>query len=225
MLGHGFTDAVSWGEAAPHPVLVDHVLAFADALGLTRFSIVGSSFGAQIATLVYLQAPERVTDLVIVGSGSSFNTEEEQAETLARVYENAMKALSDPTWESCRQRLANICYDQASVPDEVILSQLTSYARPGAADAYKATIEGMTDLSRARPYRILERLEEIVVRTLIIWGRQDTRGRLDRALAASRRIPACEMAVFEECGHLPYVEHPQKFNAIIGAFLDGRHPS
>jgi hypothetical protein len=52
----------------------------------------------------------------------------------------------------------------------VILSQLTSYARPGMAEAYKATLEGMMDIELLRPHRILDRLEEIAVPTQLLWG-------------------------------------------------------
>jgi 2-hydroxy-6-oxonona-2,4-dienedioate hydrolase len=219
MINHGFTDLRPYGEAGPHPMLVDHVLAFADALGLARFSIAGSSFGAQIAALAYFQAPHRIEDLIIIGSGSSFNTEAEQAQSIPKTFQNAMSALSDPTWESCRARLANLCHDPQAVPEEIILAQLTSYARSGIVEAYQQTLKGMMDLERARPYRIFERLSSIAVPTLIVWGRQDTRGQVERAIAASRLIPGCELAIFERCGHLPYVEYPEEFNACLDRFL------
>jgi len=220
MLNHGFTDFVSYDGAAPQKKLVEHVLAVADALGYERFSIGGSSFGAQIATLVHFAAGHRVDNLVIVGSGTSFNTEAELAVTLPSVLRNALDAYSDPTWESCRRRMENVVFDPAAVPDEILLSQLTSYARPGMADAYKRTLAGMMDLDLVRPYRFLERLEEITVRTFIVWGRQDIRGPVERAIEASRRIPDCRIAVFENCGHFPYMEHPEDFNAAVDRFLN-----
>lgn len=219
MLNHGFTDFVSYGNDAPQKKIVEHVLAFIDALGYDRFSIGGSSFGAQIATLVYFAAKDRVDNLIIVGSGTSFNSEAELAVTLPRVLQNAVDAYNDPTWESCRRRMANVVFNPEVVPDEILLSQLTSYARPGMADAYQRTLKGMMDLERVRRYRFLERLEQITVRTLIIWGRQDSRGAVERAIEASRRIPNCELVIFEECGHFPYMEHPQRFNDTISRFL------
>lgn len=219
MVGHGYTDPVPFGNDAPHKAIVEHIVAFTEKLGLDSFVIVGSSFGAQIAALTYFAVPDRVKKLVIIGSGACFNTEAEQLETFPRVYQNAMSALADPTLANFRKRMANLCYDAKSVPEEILLGQLTSAARPGMVDAYKATIDGMLNLDKARPYRIMERVESIRVPTLLIWGRQDTRGKYEHAVAASTRIPDCRLETFEECGHVPYIEYPDRFNDVMLRFL------
>jgi 2-hydroxy-6-oxonona-2,4-dienedioate hydrolase len=222
MPNHGFTDLVPYAGKLPQVVFAEHVLAAADTLGLRRFSIAGSSLGAHVAALVYFAAPTRVERLVIICSGSALSSEAELLESLPRTFANGMKAIADPTWLSCRTRIGNICFDPAVAPDEVILSQLTSYARPGMAAAYEATLKGMMDIGLLRPHRILERLEAIEVPTQLLWGRQDSRSRLENAQAAALRIRDCELVVIEECGHLPYVEHPEQFNRAVGDFLRGR---
>jgi pimeloyl-ACP methyl ester carboxylesterase len=47
------------------------VLAFMDAMSLTRAAIVGHSFGSFVARAVALAAPGRVTRLILIGSGIS----------------------------------------------------------------------------------------------------------------------------------------------------------
>jgi len=224
MPNHGYTDLVRYAGRLPQVLFTEHVLAVADARGLRRFSIAGSSLGAHVAALVYFAAPARVERLVIIGSGSALSSEAELLESLPRTFENGMKAIADPTWVSCRTRIGNICFDPKAAPEEVILSQLTSYARPGMAAAYEATLKGMMDIALLRPHRILERLEAIAVPTQLLWGRQDSRSRLENAQAAALRITDCELVVLDECGHLPYAEHPEQFNRAVGRFLRGnRH--
>jgi 2-hydroxy-6-oxonona-2,4-dienedioate hydrolase len=217
LVGHGFTGAVDLKGGPPHPTIVKHLARFVDALELGKFAVAGSSFGAQMSALLYLHMPERVEKLIIVGSGSSFNTEEELTRVRAESYKNAMSAMSDPTLESCRARLANICYDRGAVPEEILPLQLTSYALPEVLSFYldsrRATVEQM------RPYRILERLEEIKVPTLIISGREDVRGIYQRAVEAQKRLPNAKLVTFEKCGHLPYIEHPDLFNRTVQEFL------
>jgi pimeloyl-ACP methyl ester carboxylesterase len=219
LLNHGFTDLVPYAGRLPQVMFAEHVLAVADALGLKRFSVAGSSLGAHVGALVYFAAPERVERLVIIGSGSALSSEAELLESLPRTFANGMKAIADPTWQSCRTRIGNICFDPNTVPDEVILSQLTSYARPGMAAAYEATLRGMMDIELLRPHRILGRLEDIAVPTQLLWGRQDIRSKLENAQAAALRIPDCELIVLEECGHLPYSEKPEEFNRAVRDFL------
>ncbi|HLT99629.1 MAG TPA: alpha/beta hydrolase [Burkholderiaceae bacterium] len=220
MLNHGFTDLAPYEGVAPQQKITEHILASLDALGIDKFSVAGSSFGGQVAALVYFAAPQRVENLIIIGSGTSFNPEAEFAASLARVLQTALQAFDDPTWESCRKRMESVVYTPSSVPDELLLSQLTSYARSGMADAYKATLAGMMDLDLVRPFRLLERLDQLRARTLIVWGRQDIRGAVERALAASEVIPDCTIEVFEECGHFPHLEHPRRFNQVVSDFLN-----
>ena len=222
--GHGFAAPVDFQGGPPQPYMVDHLAHLVEALGFDRFAVVGSSFGGLLAALLYFKMPERVTRLGIVGSGSAFNTEAELARTLPEVYKNGMSAISNPTLDACRRRLANICYSPASVPEEILLTQLTSYAMPGIVSAYERTLGGMMNLEAARPYRILERLEQISVPTLIVWGRQDIRGVYERAVEAQRRLPRGRLVTFEQCGHLPYVEYPELFNQTVREFLGAGSP-
>lgn len=216
---HGFTDLVDYGAQVPQELFARHALAVADALGIDRFSVAGSSLGGHVAALMYFLAPSRVERLVVIGSGTAFSPEDELAQSLPRTFENAMKAISAPTWAGCRIRMANMCFSPASVPEEVILGQLTSYARPGMREAYEATLRGLMDMPRQRPHRILERLEQIAIPVLVLWGRQDPRSKVENAKAASPRIPDCDLCILEDCGHLPCAEYPQLFNAALGQFL------
>lgn len=219
MLGHGFTDSVDYQGGPPQPFVVEHLGKFADRLGLASYSVAGSSFGGLIAALMYFARSDRVDSLIIIGSGSTFHAPEEQAETLKAVFANASTAMGDPTLASCRQRLANIVYDPATVPEEILLVQLTSYALPDRFDAYKATLQGMADSVASHEHRVYSRLDRMDVPCLIITGRQDIRSDVEVTTASSRKMPNAELHVFEECGHLPYIEHPEKFNELVTTFL------
>lgn len=219
MLGHGFTDPADLKGSPPQPHIVAHLRKLVDRLGLERYSVAGSSFGGLIAALMYFDDPQRVEKLIIIGSGSAFHPEDEQARTLRDAFQNAMSAIQSPTLETCRQRLANICYDPASVPEEILLTQLTAYALPHAVHAYEQTARGLMNTERSRPHRIIHRLGEIKTPTLIITGREDVRASWARAAEAQRQIPDAELVIFEKCGHLPYIEYPERFNEAVRAFL------
>ena|ERR1700733_8510172 len=219
LAGHGFTERIRFDGEAPHPKTVDHLLNVVDALGIDRFSICGSSYGALISSLLYLKIPDRVTKLIMCGSGSVFHSVEDQATALAGAYANGMSAMKDPSLKSCRERLGNICYDPETVPDATALANLLSIAMPGVIEAYEEAIRGMMDVEKTRPYRIVERLEQIQLPTLVIWGREDPRGIYQRAVENMPRFPNVRFVTLEKCGHLPFLEHPQQFNAEVRRFL------
>jgi pimeloyl-ACP methyl ester carboxylesterase len=219
MLGHGFTDAVDYRGDSPQPRIVRHLGRLAELLGLERYSVLGSSFGALIAALMYFERPERVPSLVLVGSGSVFHPPDEQAETLRAALANGTSAMADPTLESCRRRLANVCFDPASVPEEMLLVQLTSYALPDRLPAYRATIAGLIASVGSLEHRVYARLEQIRVPCLVITGREDIRASYRHTEEGCRRIPGAELVMLERCGHLPFLEHPGRFNALVRQFL------
>ena len=220
LVGHGFTDPVPLEGGPPHGVNLKHLFDVADKMGIDSFVPCGSSYGALMAALMWFQAPDRVPQVILNGTGSCFNTEEELASALQGTLKNAGMAIRSPTLASCRQRMANTMYDISMVPEEVLLSQLTAYAQPTYVGWWEEAMKGMMDIPACRPYRILERLEAFDVDTLIVWGREDPRGIHARAVEACRRMPRAKLVTFEKCGHLPYMEYPDLFHAAVRKFMN-----
>ena len=67
----------------------------------------------------------------------------------------------------------------------------------------------MGSAERFRPFRILERLEQLTLPTLVVWGRDDKGGSLDSATVAIQRMPNARLVTFDACGHYPMIEHPE----------------
>ena len=72
--------------------------------------------------------------------------------------------------------------------------------------------------ARSGPLR--DRLEEIGVPTLIVWGRNDRVVPVPAALSYRKRIgDNAELVIFDECGHVPQIERPVRFNRVLERFL------
>lgn len=196
--GQGFSDGPVRWDAPPQVGMADAVVALADALGFGRFSVLGSSLGGLVAALVALRARDRVDALVLVGTGSAFNDPAGQPATLARVFENGSTAYRDPSIASCRARLANSCFE-APPAEDLLLAQITAYALP--------------------------HLERIAARTLVVIGEDDPRTSRATHEAGVARIPDARLLAYPRCGHLPFLELPDRFNADVAAFLADAAPS
>jgi 2-hydroxy-6-oxonona-2,4-dienedioate hydrolase len=219
MLGSGFTDAGNYSGGPIHPHVVEHLVCMVEALGIDSFAVAGGSIGALFATLLYLRLPQRVTKLVLVSSGSMFNSDADYVQTWKRTYENGRTAFINPSYDVCFKRAAGVVYDPASIPPEMILMQMSSYARPGALELFERRALGALDLEAARPYRVLDRLAEIRIPTLAIFGRNDLRANWQSAQEAISRMPHARLEVYDACGHYPQMEHPEEFNRSVLAFL------
>lgn len=222
LLGSGFTDAGAYSGGAIHAHALDHLAAMVDELELGSFAVAGGSIGALFATLLYLRMPERVSHLILVSSGSMFNSDEEYLETWRRTYANGRQAFLDPSLAACRRRAENVVFDPRSIPPEMIVMQMSSYARPGALELFEKRALGSLDLEAVRPYRVLDRLEEIRVPTLAVFGRNDARASWRSAQEGIARMPRARLEVYDDCGHYPQLEHSDEFNRSVLGFLAER---
>jgi len=66
--GHGDSDRPVTGYAPRE--MADDVIAFMDALGIQRATLVGHSMGSFVAQQAALAAPERIAGLVLIGSAT-----------------------------------------------------------------------------------------------------------------------------------------------------------
>jgi len=74
-------------------------------------------------------------------------------------------------------------------------------------------------LSALLGYDILDRLGDVAVPTLLIWGRDDQIVPARDAPGYRDRIPEAELVVFDECGHVPMAERPLRFNRVVERFM------
>ena len=218
-LGHGFTDAVDLGPDLPQARSVAHLGGFMDRLGLERCAVGGSSYGSLVSALLYLERPTQVEKLILIGSSSTFDTDEDNKEAIKGAFANSAKALGSPTPEVCRKRLANAVYDPASVPDELVFMQLTQYAQPDRLTYYEHAMRKRIAWQGPMPCRVAERLDEIRAPTLILTGKQDKRTDWRTAEEAAKRMPNAVAHSIDKCGHLPYLEYPDLFNRLVAEFL------
>ncbi|MDE0007606.1 MAG: alpha/beta hydrolase [Gammaproteobacteria bacterium] len=219
LVGHGFSGAVDLEGGPPHPKALAHLFGVLAGLGIDRFVPCGSSYGGLLGALMYFEAPERVPRLIINGSGSTFNSEAELAEALQGTKRNSSIAMLDTTLANCRTRSQGSVHDPDSIPEALAFMRLTSYSQPHILESWRSQLEAMMDLETSRPWRIIDRLEQIDVPTLVVWGRQDPRGRYEQAVAGVARMPDARLITYEQCGHLPFLEQPDRYNADVVRFL------
>ena len=218
ILGHGFTDFKDPGADAAPLVMTRHLEGFMDAVGIERCAVLGSSLGGLLAPLLYAARPESITAMIIDGLHTPVSdTGKLPPETIRATMANGTTAMTDVTWQSCIDRMGRICHDPARSPADIALMQVTVYAQADRLSSYLAYGQSMIDHVDDEAVRM--RPESIAVPTLFLSGRQDIRAPIEVIEKNYGRVPGAELSVFEACGHLPEVEHPEKFVETVTAFL------
>jgi pimeloyl-ACP methyl ester carboxylesterase len=213
ILGFGYTERppdVRYGSAA----WLEHLLGFIDALGLDKVSVVGNSFGGALALRLAAKAPERVEQLVLMGSvGVSFPI----TPGLEAVWG------FEPSLDAMRRLMRVFTYDHSTVDESLAELRLAAATRPGVHEAYASMFpaprQDMVDAMTLDDASIAA----LPHRTLIVHGRDDQVIPLSNSLRLLELIDDSQLHVFARCGHWVQIEQATRFAALVDGFLaDGR---
>lgn len=192
---------------------------FCETLGIERdATLVGNSMGGLVAAEAVLSAPERFERLVLVSAAGIINTwlphqrgkaTSHAWNTFGRPFGAAARFFV--THPRARYLMFRFAIRHPSrLRKELLWEQMASGVPcPGFADALDAVIE----------YDARDRLEEIEIPTMIVWGFEDWVISAAAALSYHRRIPHSRLEIFERTGHVPQMERPARFNRVLEEFL------
>lgn len=228
LLGHGESGKPREGEYS----LSAHANALRDllhVLGHRRATFVGQSLGGGVAMQLAYQFPEHCERLVLVGSGG-----------LGREVNFVLRALTFPGAEYvfpfvCTPGLrdaGNVVaswlhragFRAAPVVEEMWRSY-GSLAEPDARRAFFRTLQSVVDVG-GQVVSASDRLYLTShVPTLIVWGAQDPIIPMSHATAAHQAMPGSRLVVFDEAGHYPHCEDPDRFVEVLSEFIRTTKPA
>jgi len=200
-------------SARPDWIMSVHDLAawitwFARDLDLgTPVNVIGCSLGWWVAAEIATVAPQFFNKLVIVGA---MGIKPKQGEIFDYFLESGLTGL----------RRAFHRPEQSSEFMRYWGKEWT----PEEADLVEQHRE-MTCRLAWRPYMhsltLRHLLPGAVTPTLLVWGREDAITPLECGEIYRTAIPRSQLAVIENCGHVPEMEKPAEFARLVGDFLAG----
>ncbi|MBE2314837.1 alpha/beta hydrolase [Solirubrobacter sp. CPCC 204708] len=190
-----------------------------DQLGIDCPVVVGNSMGGFIGAELALAFPTRVQKLVLV-SAAGISVEHMWKEPVmaigrlmavgaARVGVKQLPVATRPRLRRAALQLVVRYPERLSVP---LASELVVGAgTPGFVGGLDAVLD----------YSFRERLPEIEIPVLIVWGRNDILIPVADAYEFEELIGANARAVvFDDTGHLSMLERPSRFNGLLAEFID-----
>jgi len=206
--GHGDSDRPASGYQF-HDFAAD-VVAFMDAKGLKRATIVGHSMGSFIAQQIALAAPERVERLVLVGSATTVRN------NVVLELQQAVETLGDPVpAKFAREFQASTIYQP--LPDD-FMDRVVAESLKLPARVWRATMTGMLAADGKT------KLGNIKTPTLILWGDQETVfPRAEQDLLAAQ-LPQAILQVYPKTGHALHWERPEQFVHDLEEFITRAEP-
>ena len=178
-----------------------YVEGFFDAMGLDRAVVVGNSLGGQVGLDFYIHNPERVERLVLCGS--------------AGLFEKSLTGGRPPRVcrDFIREQANGIFHDPAHVTEQLIDDIYDMLSDR----SYRRFILRVAKATRDR--YMFEELSKVSVKTMIIWGREDTITPPFVAEQFCENIPNAKLVFIDNCGHAPPIEQPDEFANHLHGFL------
>jgi pimeloyl-ACP methyl ester carboxylesterase len=214
--GHGTSDKPTGESAYTLPIFAGDVLALADALGWTRFTLLGHSMGGMIAQHVLLAAPDRIEALVLMDTAHGPLEGLVDPATIGRAID-FVRANGIEAWKAAQDAQPAL----RSPADERVRAERPGYVEFGDRKLLAAS-PAMVCSVLGQFASVDDRLEQLAAHTtptLVIVGEQDK-----PFIAASERMadvmPGASLAVIPDGGHSPQFEAPDSWWDALSGFLD-----
>lgn len=181
--------------------LVDHINAFVIKKEYKTAHVMGNSLGGHLALLFALAKPEFVDTITLTGSSGLFETG--MGSTFPKRGD----------YEYIKRKTGETFYDP-----EVATKELVDEVFDIVNDRNKA-IRIIYTARSALKHNLADKLHQLKMPTLLIWGKQDTITPPFVGEKFQELITNAELHLVDKCGHAPMMELPEEYNRIFGAFL------
>ena len=199
--GHGFFNM---------DVFADDLIEFIEKLNLENVVVCGCSMGGYIALRAYEKKPALFSGLILNDTHSLAD------DNLAKIkrFDTIQAVLTHG------KRVFSIGFVKK------IFSEKTISDKPNTVELIKRTIRRNSErdicatlMALASRTDTSDSLKNITVPVLIIRGAEDQLINLEQVEMMQKEIPDVRYVEFPECGHLPNLENPSRFNGELKNFL------
>ncbi|MFD0316222.1 alpha/beta fold hydrolase [Streptomyces flavalbus] len=178
-----------------------------DALAVDGFVLAGLSMGGQIAMECVARLGDRVRGLVLADTFAAPETEQGK---------RARNALADRLLREGMRGYADEVLDKMVAPyaDPAVRAHVHRMMTATPPEGAAAALRGRAERPDYRP--LLPRVE---VPALVVVGADDAYTPVSDAESLHAALPHSTLHVVEGAAHMPNLERPAEFNAVLGTFL------
>lgn len=196
-------------------------------LGVEQVTVVGQSLGGGIAMQLAYQHPRHCERLVLVSSGGLGQDVSWMLRALAFPGVEYLAPAIFPSFVRDAGNSVSRALGRLGIRAPRIEEEWRAYASltdPETRAAFLRTLRAVVDVS-GQAVSARDRLHmSALMPTLIVWGERDRIIPVSHARHAHDTLPGSRLVIFEESGHFPHTEEPERFVEVLTEFVDGTEP-
>jgi pimeloyl-ACP methyl ester carboxylesterase len=188
-------------------LFLDEVGAVREQLGLDRIHLLGQSWGGILAQQYALGRPGGICSLIL---SSTLSSAAQWTETTARLFAALGPGATIEDYDA-----AHMCRLDPPPPE------FEQWKTKRNRDVYHVMWgpNEWTCTGVLAGWDVRDRLGELDLPTLVLRGGHDACTE-EIAQTMVQGIPGAEYAVFDDSAHIPFVEEPERYRAVLGDFLE-----
>lgn len=193
------------------------ILKLLDTLGIETAGLVGHSATGSYVVQLALDHPERIDRIMVLGTGSMLPP-------IQGVVSGPPPGESgpedrEPNRDDVRAVLESQLYDHSLITPELIEAryQVSLGHRRRAAGGGAAASAG----GAAPSVPLWQRLGELTMPFMMLYGREDRGSVPERATLLSERYPDIDIRILDHCKHLVQLDRADAFIGAVGDFFAG----
>ncbi|WP_326547057.1 alpha/beta hydrolase [Mycolicibacterium sp. ND9-15] len=229
LLGHGKSDKprADYSVAAYANGMRDLL----SVLDTERVTVVGHSLGGGVAMQFAYQFPQLVDRLILVGAGGVTKDVNVALRFASLPMGSEALALLRlpfvlPTLQMVG-RLAGGIFGSTGLGRDLpqVLRILNDLPEPTASSAFARTLRAVVDW-RGQVVTMLDRCyltQSVPVQ--LIWGSCDAVIPVSHGWMAHAAMPGSQLEIFDDSGHFPFHDDPDRFVEVVEKFIDGTEPA
>jgi proline iminopeptidase len=235
-----FVDERAQGRSAPAPPeswtlhqMAADVTVLAGSLGLERYATLGHSYGAFVVLQNAVDFPGMAAQTIVSGGVPSAGYLDVVEKNLASFEPAGLRQRVAASWEretsvQTPEEMDQLWLDQSPFhfadPLDPRIDEYNAKSTLVAGAVYSPAVLRHFAAQDYGQIEVEDRLGEIARPVLVLAGRHDRVCSVEAAEAMARGIPNSELVVFEESGHMTFVEETAKYLDVVDGFLS-RHRS
>lgn len=184
-------------------------------LKIDRAIVMGLSMGGYIAIDFALAYPEKLIALIPVSTGISGNTQKDN--DWLEYDKNINQAFKNDDIEGAAEIMLHAWTDGPTRTPEQVDKTMRNILREMIINTFKNWNPEIKHHSLTSP--AIDRLSEIKVPVLTIYGDIDMQGIIDLAYKIEKEIPGAKKEVIKNAAHMVNMEFPEEFDEIVSKFL------
>jgi pimeloyl-ACP methyl ester carboxylesterase len=191
----------------------DFLPGFCDAIGVSKPALVGHSQGGGLVVGAALDAPARYAGIVVLGTGSLLPP-------AAGAAKEVEPPLTEPDLEDTKALLQSTTYNHALLTPEVLADYHAMSTGRNFHNAVRRA-EAAAAQGKGPGAPLWQRLGEVAIPSLFIYGANDRGDPKARVELARQRYPGLVFHLLERCHHMVLWDRADDVNRLLIHFFEG----